>query len=147
MESGKIKAFRQALTGWADERLGPDDVRPRLRLDAALRFPEINAGLVEALSALAPYGAGNAKPLFCARDVVVADGPRRLKDRHLSLSLRQDGVALRGVFWRSAERASEIEQARAALDVAFSVEQNTFNGTTRIEVSLADVRAAERGDR
>ncbi|MCX6539459.1 MAG: single-stranded-DNA-specific exonuclease RecJ [Acidobacteria bacterium] len=147
MESGKIKAFRQAVTGWADERLGPDDVRPRLRLDAALRFPEINAGLVEALSALAPYGAGNAKPLFCARDVVVADGPRRLKDRHLSLSLRQDGVALRGVFWRSAERASEIEQARAALDVAFSVEQNTFNGTTRIEVSLADVRAAERGDR
>jgi single-stranded-DNA-specific exonuclease len=147
MESGKIKAFRQAVTGWADERLGPDDLRPRLRLDAALRFPEINAGLVEALSALAPFGAGNAKPLFHSHDVVVADGPRRLKDRHLSLSLRQDGVALRGVFWRGAERASLIEQARAALDVAFSVEQNTFNGTTRIEVSLADVRAAERGDR
>jgi len=147
MESGKIKAFRQAVTTWADERLGPDDVRPRLRLDAALRFPEINAGLVEALSALAPYGAGNAKPLFCARDVAVVDGPRRLKDRHLSLSLRQDGVALRGVFWRGAERATLIEHARAALDVAFSVEQNTFNGTTRIEVSLADVRATERGDR
>ena len=147
MESGKIKAFRQAVTGWADERLGPDELRPRLRLDAALRFPEINAGLVEALSALAPYGAGNAKPLFCSRDVVVADGPRRLKDRHLSLSLRQDGVALRGVFWRGVDRASVIEQARAALDVAFSVEQNTFNGTTRIEVWLADARAAERGDR
>ncbi len=147
MESGKIKAFRQAVTTWADERLGPDDVRPRLRLDAALRFPEINAGLIEALSALAPYGAGNAKPLFHARSVEVADGPRRLKERHLSLSLRQDGVALRGVFWRGAERASVIEQARAALDVAFSVEQNTFNGTTRIEVWLADVRAAERGDR
>ena len=147
MESGQIKAFRQAVTNWADERLGPDDVRPRLRLDASLRFPEINAGLVEALSAMAPFGAGNAKPLFVARNVAVADGPRRLKDRHLSLSLRQDGVAIRGVFWRSAERASEIEQARAALDVAFSVEQNTFNGMSRIEVSLADVRAAERGDR
>ena len=66
---------------------------------------------------------------------------------YYSISLRQDGVALRGVFWRGAERASLIEHARAALDVAFSVEQNTFNGTTRIEVSLADVRATERGDR
>jgi single-stranded-DNA-specific exonuclease len=147
MESAKVKAFRQAVTGWADERLGPDQLRPRLLLDAVLRFPEINAGLVGALSALAPYGAGNAKPLFSARDVAVADGPRRLKDRHLSLSLRQDGVALRGVFWRGAERTSLIEQSRAGLDVAFSVEQNTFNGTTRIEVSLADVRAAPRGDR
>ena len=112
MESAKVGAFRQAVAGWADERLGPDDVRPRLRLDASVRFPDINAGLVAALSALAPFGAGNAKPLFCARNVSVADGPRRLKDRHLSLSLRQDGVALRGVFWRSAERAAEIEQAR-----------------------------------
>lgn len=146
MEAGNIKAFRLAVSQWAEERLGPDDLRPRLRIDAALRFGEINAGLVETLAALGPYGAGNAKPLFCARGVEVADGPRRLKDRHLSLSLRQDGVALRGVFWRGAERASAIEESRTALDVAFSVEQNTFNGTTRTELSLADVRAAERSD-
>jgi single-stranded-DNA-specific exonuclease len=146
MESGRIRGFRSAITTWADERLGPDDVRPRLRLDAALRLPQIDARLVEAIAALAPFGAGNAKPLFVARGVTVADGPRRLKDRHLSLSIRQDGAALRGVFWRAAERFAEIEQARAALDVAFSVEQNTFNGMTRIEVSLADVRATDRGN-
>jgi single-stranded-DNA-specific exonuclease len=147
METSRIKAFRQAITEWADQRLGPEQLRPRLRIDATLRFPEITTGLMEELVMLAPYGTGNAKPLFCARDVVVADGPRRLKDRHLSLSLRQDGVSLRGVFWRAAERAAEIEQARAALDVAFSVERNTFNGSTRLEVALTDVRATGRGDR
>ncbi|MEI6667349.1 MAG: single-stranded-DNA-specific exonuclease RecJ [Acidobacteriota bacterium] len=147
METGRIKAFRQAVTTWADERLGPDDVRPRLRLDAALRLPEITDGLLEILGALGPYGAGNAKPLFHSRAVTVADGPRRMKDRHLSLSVRQDGAAFRAVFWRGAERAAVIEESRSALDVAFWVEQNTFNGMTRNELSLADVRAAQRGDR
>jgi len=145
MEAGQVKAFRRAIADWADARLEPDDLRPRLQLDARLRFREITPALVDALAALAPFGAGNPKPLFLGRNLVVADGPRRLKDRHLSLSLRQDGVALRGVFWRGADRAEVIESARAALDVAYTVEQNTFNGMTRIEVSLADVRPA-KGD-
>ena len=144
MESTRIKAFRQAIAGWAEERLQPDDLRPRLRLDALLRFRQITPALAAGIAALAPFGAGNPKPLFHGSGLVVADGPRRLKDRHLSLSLRQDGVAYRGVFWRGAERLEAIDAARGALDVAYSIEQNTFNGTTRVEVSLADARAAEQ---
>ena len=59
------------------------------------------------------------------------------------MSLRHEGIALRGLFWRAAERASAIEAARAGLDVAYAVDQNTFNGTTYLELTLADVRAAE----
>ena len=60
------------------------------------------------------------------------------------MSLRQEGVALRGLFWRAAERAAAIGAARAGLDVAYSVDQNTFNGTTYLELSLADVRPRSR---
>jgi hypothetical protein len=65
-----------------------------------------------------------------------------MKERHLSMSLRHDGVPLRGVFWRASERAAEISAARDALDVAYTIERNTFNGTTTLELSLADVRAS-----
>ena len=33
-------------------------------------------------------------------------------------------------------------QARDALDVAFSVEHNTFNGRSSVELSLTDVRSS-----
>lgn len=141
MDRARIAPFRDAITAWADERLGPDDLRPRLRLDAPLGFREIRPDLVAALARLAPFGAGNPRPLFHAHGVQVADGPRRLKDRHLSMSLRHEGVALRGIFWRGADRAPIIEAARDGLDVAYFVEQNTFKGTTYLEVSLADARA------
>ena len=73
----------------------------------------------------------------------MTDGPRRLKERHLSMGLRHDGVVLRGLFWRAAERAlRRCRRARDGLDVAYSVEQNTFNGRTSLELTLADVKAS-----
>lgn len=143
MARSRVKAFREAMATWADERLTPDDLRPRLRIDGEIGFRQITPRLADQLSRLAPYGIGNPRPLFWTPGVQLADGPRRLKERHLSMSLRHDGVPLRGVFWRAAERLAAIHEARAGLDVVYSVEQNTFNGTTTLEVSLADVRAAE----
>jgi single-stranded-DNA-specific exonuclease len=144
MERSRIKAFREAMASWADDRLTPDDLRPRLRVDGRLGFRDITPALMTGLTRLAPFGIGNPRPVFWTPGTHLADGPRRLKERHLSMSLRHDGVALRGVFWRAAERAPAIEAARASgLDVAYSVEQNTFKGTSYLELTLADVRAAE----
>jgi single-stranded-DNA-specific exonuclease len=142
LQRSRIRAFREDLTRWADDRLGPDDLRPRLRLDGRLGFRQITPRLFEGLSQLAQFGAGNPKPMFWTRSAQLADGPRRIKERHLSMSLRHDGVALRGVFWRAAERAAEIAAAREGLDVAYTIERNTFNGTTTLELSLADVRTS-----
>jgi single-stranded-DNA-specific exonuclease len=137
-----IRAFRDALTRFADDRLGPDDLRPRLRIDGQLGFRQITPRLFDGLAMLAPFGIGNPKPTFWTPAAQIADGPRRLKERHLSMSLRHEGVALRGVFWRAAERSAEIAAARDGLDVVYSIERNSFNGHTSLEVSLADVRAA-----
>jgi single-stranded-DNA-specific exonuclease len=145
MKRGRITAFREALTRWADDRLTPDDLRPRLRIDGQLGFRQITPRLLEGVTRLAPFGIGNPKPMFWTAGASLADGPRRMKERHLSMSLRHEGIALRGVFWRAAERAAAIEAASGGLDVAYSVERNSFNGTTSIEVSLADVRPADTG--
>jgi single-stranded-DNA-specific exonuclease len=145
MERSRIPAFREALTTWADDRLTPDDLRPRLRIDAQLGFRQITPRLMEGVTRLAPFGVGNPKPMFWTAGASLADGPRRMKERHLSMSLRHEGVAFRGVFWRGAERAAGIDASRGGLDVAYSVEQNSFNGTTSLEVSLADVRPAVTG--
>jgi len=145
MERGRIPLFREAMTRWADDRLTPHDLRPRLRIDAQLGFRQITPRLMDGMNRLAPFGIGNPKPMFWTAGASLADGPRRMKERHLSMSLRHEGVALRGVFWRAAERAAAIEAARGGLDVVYAVEQNSFKGTSSLEVSLADVRPADTG--
>ena len=126
----------------ADETLGPDDLMPRLRIDGDLGFRAITGGVAAALASLAPFGAGNPRPVFAARGVEIVDGPRKLKDRHLKMTLRQDGRIFRAVAWRAAERADYLEEHRSAVDVAFSLDQNQYNGETYVELMLADVKGA-----
>ncbi len=138
-----VKPFRAALQAHGDDCLGPDDLRPRIRVDARLGFDEIKGRLVEEIQALEPFGIGNPKPVFCAGPVEIVDGPRRIKERHLKMGVRQKGRIFRAIAWRAVEREPFLIEHRSALDLAFSLTQNTFNGETYTELTLADMRAAE----
>jgi single-stranded-DNA-specific exonuclease len=143
MEAARIKALRHAVNEVADETLGPDDLMPRLRIDGDLTFRGITGGIAAGVASLAPFGAGNPRPVFAARGVEIIDGPRKLKERHLKMALRQEGRIFRAVAWRAAERHDFLEEHKAALDVAFSLEQNQYNGETYVELTLADIRQSE----
>jgi single-stranded-DNA-specific exonuclease len=140
LETARIKELRAAVNDVADETLGPDDLVPRLRIDGGLTFRSITGDVAAGVAALAPFGAGNPRPVFAARRVEIVDGPRKLKDRHLKMSLKQDGRIFRAVAWRAAEHHDFLAEHRAALDVAFSLEQNQYNGETYVELTLADLR-------
>jgi single-stranded-DNA-specific exonuclease len=113
---------------------------PRLRIDGELTFRGISGGVASGVADMAPFGAGNPRPVFSARRVEIIDGPRKLKERHLKMALRQDGRIFRAIAWRAAERHEYLEEHKAAVDVAFSLEQNQYNGEAYVELALADIR-------
>ncbi len=143
LDAAQVRRLRQAVNDVADEVLGPEDLMPRLLIDGELGFRAITGEVAAGVAALAPFGAGNARPVFAARRVEIVDGPRKLKERHLKMALRQEGRIFRAVAWRAAERHGYFEEHRQAIDVAFSLEQNQYNGETYVELTLADVRRAE----
>jgi single-stranded-DNA-specific exonuclease len=143
LEAARIKELRLAVNAVADDTLGPEDLMPRLRIDGGLTFRGITGGVAAGVAALAPFGAGNPRPIFAARGVEIIDGPRKLKERHLKMALKQDGRIFRAVAWRAAERHDYLTDHKGALDVAFSLEQNQYNGETYVELTLADLRCAE----
>ena len=140
LEADRIKELRLAVNAVADEILGPEDLMPRLRIDADLSFRSITGDVASGVASLAPFGAGNPRPVFAARRVEIIDGPRVLKDRHLKMALKQDGRIFRAVAWRAAERADFLTEHKAAIDVAFSLEQNQYNGETYLDLSIADFK-------
>jgi single-stranded-DNA-specific exonuclease len=143
LETGRIRELRARVNDFADERLAPDDLRPRLWIDGSLTFRSINEQVVSELSTLAPFGAGNPCPIFRTSRVEIVDGPRRLKERHLKMAFKQDGRILRGIAWRASERESFVAEHRAAIDLAFSLENDTYNGERYLQLSVADFRAPE----
>jgi single-stranded-DNA-specific exonuclease len=142
LDAGRIKELRLAVNAVADETLGPEDLMPRLVIDGDLTFRGITGGVAAGVASLAPFGAGNPRPVFAARGVEIIDGPRKLKERHLKMALKQDGRIFRAVAWRAAERHDYLTEHKAALDVAFSLEQNQYNGETYVELTLADLKSS-----
>jgi single-stranded-DNA-specific exonuclease len=141
MEAARVPEFRDRINRHADAVLEPDQLRPRLRIDGALNLKHITQDLVSGLDSLAPFGLANPRPVFHAMPVEIVDGPRPLKDRHLKMTFRQDGRSFRAIAWRAAERAAFLTEHRAGVNLAFSLEQNQFQGETYLELSVADVKS------
>jgi single-stranded-DNA-specific exonuclease len=144
MAAENVPAFRRAAADYADERLGPDDLKPRLRIDGCLGFRDITGDFAGEMAWLAPFGVGNPRPLFEANGVEVVDGPRRLKEKHLKMALKQNGRIFRAIAWRAIEREQFIAENRTSLDLAFSLEHNRYQGDEFLELAVSDFRAVSR---
>ena len=72
----------------------------------------------------------------------IVDGPRRLKERHYKMALRHEGRIMRAICWRGLERHAFLESHKSAIDLAFSLDQNYYNGETYLELNVCDVRPA-----
>ena len=143
MEAARVPEFRQRINAWADEVLEPDQLRPRLRIDAPLPLNGITHDLVRGLDSLGPFGMGNPRPVFHASPVEIVDGPRTLKERHLKMTFSQQGRRFRAIAWRAAERAGFLEKHRAGVNLAFSLDRNEYQGETYLELNVCDIRSLD----
>jgi single-stranded-DNA-specific exonuclease len=140
MEAARLGELRRRLTSWANEKLSPEDLVPRLRIDAPLGLRDISGEVIEGLARLGPFGAANPKPVFRASPIDLVQPPRRLKDRHLALLIRQDGRAFRAIAWRAVEREEYLTANRFGLELAYSLDRGEFRGERTTELTVADVR-------
>jgi single-stranded-DNA-specific exonuclease len=141
MDAANVPEFRARINAHANAVLEPDQLRPRLRIDGNLNLKNITPDLVDGLNLMAPFGLANPRPVFHAMPVEVVDGPRPLKDRHLKMTFRQDGRSFRAIAWRAAERAAFLTEHRAGVNLAFSLDQNEFQGETYLELTVADFKS------
>jgi single-stranded-DNA-specific exonuclease len=143
MEAARVPEFRARINAYADEVIEPEQLRPRLRIDGPLPLRSITHDLVQGLDLLAPFGLANPRPVFHASGVEIVDGPRTIKERHLKMTFAQDGRRFRAIAWRAAERAGFLEQHKAAMNLAFSLDRNEYQGETYLELSVADFKTMD----
>jgi len=127
LPEASLEVFRERLRAWAAERLTAEDMRPTVEIDAVIEFGEINDGLWRALEQIAPFGMGNRRPLFGARNVGLAGAPQVWKENHLRIAAKQGGRTLMMKGWGMAELAEELREVRT-VDLAFEIERDFLGG-------------------
>ena len=144
LQAARVAEFRERFNAYAAARLLPEDFLPRLEIDAVVELREIDESSVAGIFALAPFGHGNQPPLFAALGVEVAAAPVVMKEKHLRVTVRQNGRMLVLKAWNFAERLAEFEPG-ARVDVAFRMEEDAYSasrGRPGWAAVLQDVRRA-----
>lgn len=132
-----IAPLRAALNEQA-EFLAQEIFQEVLKIDCVLEPAELTVGLEQELEKLAPYGFGNPSPVLAVKEMPVhqieAVGQ---EGKHLKLQLGEDGH-LGGIVFRQGERLEELRD-KPALDLAFNLELNTFQGQERVQAVIKDI--------
>ena len=134
----RISEFRRRLNEHAAARLSAEDLQPCVYIDAELPTGEITFELVGELNALEPYGAGNSRPVFLARNLCILSEPRLIGQRHLKLNVAgPNGRPLETIWWNGGERIAEVKNG---VDMAYTIETSNWTGETFLQLSVQDMR-------
>ncbi|HEV2914330.1 MAG TPA: single-stranded-DNA-specific exonuclease RecJ [Pyrinomonadaceae bacterium] len=139
----RIPELRRRLNEHAARHLSEQDLLPVLHLDAELPAPALSLSLVEELKRLEPFGAGNPRPLFMTRGLRVTSEPRVIKERHLKMSVAGSDAATHDAIWWNGveETRGRTPKAGDRIEMAYTLEANTWQGTTRLQLCVQDIRA------
>lgn len=143
IETAKIPLLRDLLEAHARRTLAPEDLHPRLTLDAEVALADLTPSRVRELALLDPCGNGNPSPVLCAADLRVCGEPRIIGRNadHLSFHVAQGQVAFKAVAFGMADRIQEVNSARGrGCALAFSPEINDWGGRQAVELVVKDVR-------
>ncbi|MGE5326380.1 MAG: DHHA1 domain-containing protein, partial [Deltaproteobacteria bacterium] len=142
LPADRIGELERRFEEYARTVLSPQDLEPTVRVDAEVQLDDINGKLYESLCDMEPFGIGNPAPVFGARGLLLVDPPRVLKEKHLKLRVAGGGQMMDALMWRGVGRCPPLMRGQK-LDAAFTVEQNTFQDRTTLQLSLKDVQSGK----
>ncbi|MAT38071.1 MAG: single-stranded-DNA-specific exonuclease RecJ [Ectothiorhodospiraceae bacterium] len=140
IEIENIPAFRERFVANSAEMITDDMLQHEIKADAMLRLSDITPRFFRILKQFAPFGPGNMRPIFFARDVEIYGQPRIVGKDHLKLKFRQDGVVFDSIGFNLGSRLDLIKSGQKNADILFTVEDNNWNGNVFPQLKLKDLR-------
>ncbi len=140
---GNVEALDAALQVAIANSDAPAPGPPRLEIEANLEAPRLKMETLRLIQTLGPFGEGNPAPLLRIVDAPLRDYMVMGRERqHLKLHIGRGVNAVDAVMWNGADRSRELIGA-GSVDLVGTLEANQWQGTTRLQVRLADFTSSK----
>ena len=146
MREENVEAFAKSFEDFVSQNIKQEQLTPQIEIDAEMPFNELSPRFFRILKQFAPFGPCNMKPVFCTRRVYDAGGSRVVgKDKaHLKLELRDESGenVFSGIAFHMS-RFAEPLKAHQPIDICYTLEENSFNGITTMQLQVRDIKLSE----
>jgi single-stranded-DNA-specific exonuclease len=140
VELDRLDEFKEAFHAIAKELLTGDLLIPEIRIDAELPLKELTAKFVRILSQFAPFGPGNMRPVFVARNVELYGSPRIVGKNHLKFKVKANGQVFDAIGFNLGGLMEKVMNGRRNIDIAFSLDEGEFAGETVPQLKIRDLK-------
>lgn len=113
---------------------------PEIEIDAEIPLTLVKPAVYNIIKQFEPFGPANMKPVFITRGLYDYQGKSVIvKDQHLRVVVyQQNGSVAEGIGFGLADKYDLVKNG--SFDMVYNIEENEFNGTTRLQVKVIDIK-------
>lgn len=139
-----LTAFQQRFEEVVASTVTEEMMVPVIEIDLPLHFDAITPKFISVLFQMAPFGPENQKPVFVAPGVFAKNSLTGFKERHIRfLAAQHDNENVFNVVGFDLMEYYERIASGDSFDMAFTIEENTYNGNTTIQLRIKDIKFDE----
>lgn len=140
IKPSKVEIFRRKFKQVAKDVLEPDDLIPRLKIDAEIDLEDIDTEFINAIDLFSPFGPMNMRPIFLTRNLEVVGTPHVVGKGHLKMKVKKGSKVFDVIGFGFGEHAQPLALRSVAVDLVYVAELNTYAEQTRIQLRVKDLR-------
>lgn len=149
LKEENLAEFKRRFGALSLEMIAPEMMRPQIHIDAQLSFKDINIKFIDELASFAPFGPENLNPIFVTLDVKDYGTSKMVgKDNvHLKLDMIDETTSnpVNGIAFRQSANYERVKGGQP-FDICYTLEENTHNGKTNIQLYVKDIDAGQLAD-
>ena len=140
-----LPEFKRRFEEYVAAHISNEQLIPVLRVEEELQLQNIDKQFYNILRHLEPFGPENPHPKFVTRGLINNRYTKRVgkMGEHLKLDLTDRSLAISGIAFGKGDMATFIQNGNA-VDVCYSLEQNTYNGVTSLQMKVEDIIPTEK---
>lgn len=149
LKEENLAEFQRRFEALSLEMIAPEMMRPQICIDAELSFKEITPKFINDLAGFAPFGPENLNPIFVTWDVqdYGTSKPVGKDNVHLKLEMidKTTTIPVNGIAFRQSANSEMVKNGRP-FDICYTLEENTHNGKTNIQLYIKDIDTGQLSD-
>ena len=140
IEINKIDDFIHAFDKIVSERILDEQLIPQIEIDAEIELTDINEKFFNIVEQMGPFGPGNMRPIFITKNVYDTGYSKVLNGNHLKLNILKDKQDPKNGIGFGMGDYMKITEKNETFDICYQLYANVWNGQTKIEFRLKDLR-------
>ena len=113
---------------------------PEIIIDTEIAFADLTQNFYNIICQMEPFGPGNMRPVFVAKNVQDTGYSKIAKEQHIRFVVKQDKFSFTGIGFNLA---AKFELLKNPVDLVFTLDENEWNGNVSLQLKVIDLRRSE----